>query len=307
MSSTTIHQASPCHLPRATSAQARPTPARPDPHGGRDEEGGRSRARSLARGAHAEEALLGLALLADRGHDRGPAQGRLSLSAPSRSGAFPSKRPIRSFVLRQGRITAAQTRAIEALYPKYGVEFADAPFDANAVFGRSAPLIVEIGSGMGETTVRIARAHPENDYLAIEVHLPGVGALLKLIEAGRFSNLRVLRHDAIEVLERMIADGSLAGVHLFFPDPWPKNRHHKRRIVQPAFVALVAQKLAVGGVLHAATDWAEYGEWMAAIFDAEPKLEALPAGRGDRPPTKFEERGMTLGHAVRDLRFRKIP
>ena len=215
-------------------------------------------------------------------------------------------RPIRSFVLRQGRITPGQQRAIEDLYPRFGLEFSGAPLDARAVFGREAPLIVEIGSGMGETTVAIAAAHPENDYLAIEVHLPGVGALLKRVGELGLSNLRVIRHDAIEVLEKMIPDGSLSGVHLFFPDPWPKKRHHKRRIVQASFAALVARKLRVGGVLHAATDWVEYAEWMKDVFGAEPALEALPAGRGDRPVSKFEARGVRLGHEVADLRYRRV-
>lgn len=215
------------------------------------------------------------------------------------------ERPIRSFVLRQGRITPGQRRAIDELLPKFGIEFGPS-LDAAAVFGRSAPLIVEIGSGMGETTAAIAAAHPENDYLAVEVHLPGVGALLKRVGEMGLTNLRVIRHDAIEVLEKMIPDGSLAGVHLFFPDPWPKKRHHKRRIVQASFASLVARKLRVGGVLHAATDWVEYAEWMKDVFGAEAMLELLPAGRGDRPVSKFEARGVRLGHAVGDLRYRRV-
>ena len=221
------------------------------------------------------------------------------------SEAASGARPIRSFVLRQGRITQGQQRAIDELLPRFGIEFGPL-LDAVAVFGRSAPLIVEIGSGMGETTVAIAAAHPENDYVAIEVHLPGVGALLKRVGEMGLTNLRVIRHDAIEVLEKMIPDGSLAGVHLFFPDPWPKKRHHKRRIVQAAFAALVARKLRVGGVLHAATDWVEYAEWMKDVFGAEALLELLPAGRGDRPVSKFEARGVRLGHAVGDLRYRRV-
>lgn len=216
------------------------------------------------------------------------------------------KRPIRSYVLRQGRTTPAQQRAIDELYPKYGVAFAEAQIDARALFGRDAPLVVEIGSGMGETTLEIAKADPGTDFLAIEVHAPGVGSLLRGIEAAGLSNLRVVRHDALDVLEHMIADASLAAIHLFFPDPWPKKRHHKRRIVQPAFAALVARKLKVGGVLHAATDWADYAESMAVVFGANAALKVLRAGRGKRPPTKFERRGVKLGHEVRDLRYARV-
>jgi len=207
-------------------------------------------------------------------------------------------------VLRQGRVTPAQERAHAELHPRWGLDYAPQPLDPAAVFGRRAPLVLEIGSGMGETTAAIALAHPENDYIAVEVHLPGVGALLKKIESGDIANLRVIRHDALEVLDHMIADGSLAAIHLFFPDPWPKKRHHKRRIVQPAFAALAARKLAPGGLLHAATDWAEYAEHMQAVLSAEPLLEAAGAGSA-RPVTKFERRGIGLGHEVRDLRFRR--
>jgi len=215
-------------------------------------------------------------------------------------------RPIRSYVLRQGRTTPAQQRAVEALYPKYGVPYAEVPIDARALFGRDAPLVVEIGSGMGETTLEIAGSDPGTDFLAIEVHAPGVGSLLRGIEAARLTNLRVIRHDAVEVLEHMIADASLAGIHLFFPDPWPKRRHHKRRLVQTAFAALAARKLKVGGVLHAATDWADYAQWMGAVFGAERALEALPPDRGRRPLTKFERRGVRLGHEVRDLTYARV-
>jgi tRNA (guanine-N7-)-methyltransferase len=218
-------------------------------------------------------------------------------------------RPIRSYVLRQGRITPAQQRAYDALYPSFGVPFSSAPIDARALFGRSAPLVLEIGSGMGETTAAIAKAHPGVDYLAVEVHGPGVGSLLRLIEAERLTNLRVVRHDAVEVLERMIADGTLAAIHLFFPDPWPKKRHHKRRLVQAAFAALAARKLAPGGILHATTDWQDYAEHMLAVLSAEPLLENTAAGFAPRPEvrplTKFERRGIGLGHEVWDLAFRR--
>lgn len=218
-------------------------------------------------------------------------------------------RPIRSYVLRQGRTSAAQKRALEALSAKYAIAFTQQPIDARAVFGRTAPLVLEIGSGMGETTAAIARAQPDTDFIAIEVHGPGVGSLLNRIEAEGIANLRVIRHDAIEVLEHMVADATLAGIHLFFPDPWPKKRHHKRRLVQPAFAALAARKLAPGGYLHAATDWLDYAEQMLAVFCAEPLLANAAAGYAARPAhrplTKFERRGLGLGHAVHDLLFRR--
>ncbi|HSH07454.1 MAG TPA: tRNA (guanosine(46)-N7)-methyltransferase TrmB [Burkholderiales bacterium] len=218
-------------------------------------------------------------------------------------------RPIRSYVLRQGRTTAAQQRAVEALTPKYGIAYAEALIDARAVFGRDAPLVVEIGSGMGETTLEIAKADPAIDFIAIEVHTPGVGSLLRGIEAAELANLRVIRHDALEVLEHMIPDGSLAGIHLFFPDPWPKKRHHKRRIVQPAFAALAARKLAPGGLLHAATDWPDYAEQILGVLAAEPLLENTAEAYAPRPErrprTKFEARGERLGHPVFDLVFKR--
>ncbi len=212
------------------------------------------------------------------------------------------KRGIRSFVLRQGRTTPSQQRALAELSPRFGIAYAEHLLDFAATFGRRAPVVVEVGSGMGETTAAIAQVNPDTDYLAIEVHGPGVGSLLKKIEALGLGNLRVIRHDAVEVLERMIPDGSLAGLHLFFPDPWPKKRHHKRRLVQPPFVALVARKLSAGGYLHAATDWADYAEQMASVFSGEPSLEKADLSKA-RPVTKFERRGIGLGHPVRDLLF----
>jgi tRNA (guanine-N7-)-methyltransferase len=205
-------------------------------------------------------------------------------------------RPIRSFVLRQGRTTPAQVRALEELLPRYGI-----PFGQPVSSGK--PLVLEIGSGMGETTAAIAKAHPEIDFVAVEVHGPGVGSLLNAIHKEGLANLRVVRHDAVEVLERMVADAGLAGIHLFFPDPWPKKRHHKRRLVQPAFAALAARKLAPGGVLHAATDWPEYAEQIDAMLSAEALLEKVQSGNVERPPTKFEARGRKLGHPIRDLYF----
>ena len=214
-------------------------------------------------------------------------------------------RPVRSYVLRQGRTTPAQARALEALYPKYGLPFTGEPLSSSAIFGRTAPLVVEIGSGMGETTAAIARARPDADFIAVEVHGPGVGSLLNRISKEELANLRIMRHDAVEVLERMVPEASLAAIHLFFPDPWPKKRHHKRRMVQPEFAALAARKLAPGGVLHAATDWPDYAEHMREVFSKEPLLHPAEKGFVERPPTKFEARGRRLGHPIRDLYFRR--
>jgi len=204
-------------------------------------------------------------------------------------------RPIRSFVLRQGRTTPAQRRALDALLPVYGIPFPEK-------IESSKPLVLEIGSGMGETTFEIARAHPEADFVAVEVHGPGVGSLLNRIEKEGLKNLRVVRHDAVEVLERMVADSSLAAIHLFFPDPWPKKRHHKRRLVQPAFVSLLERKLKPGGLFHAATDWPDYAAWIEAAFS---DWEKASRGLAERPTTKFEARGRKLGHPIRDLYFRR--
>jgi tRNA (guanine-N7-)-methyltransferase len=210
-------------------------------------------------------------------------------------------RPIRSFVLRQGRITPAQARALETLLPHYAIPFPESPLRS----ARKAPLVLEIGSGMGETTIAIAKAHPEIDFVAVEVHGPGVGSLLNRIAAEELENLRVIRHDAVEVLERMVEDGSLAAIHLFFPDPWPKKRHHKRRLVQPDFAALAARKLQAGGILHVATDWPEYAEHIEAVLAGEARLEKAATGLTARPETKFECRGKRLGHPIRDLFFRR--
>jgi len=215
-----------------------------------------------------------------------------------------NRRRIRSFVLRQGRTTPSQLRALEELFPRYGIAYGAARLDPRAVFGRTAPLVLEIGSGMGETTAAIAQANPGTDYVAIEVHGPGVGSLLKKIDELGLNNLRVIRHDAVEVLENMARDGSLAGIHLFFPDPWPKKRHHKRRLVRPDLAALLARKLIPGGILHAATDWVDYAEHMQSVLGAEPLFERLPAG-APRPMTKFERRGLKLGHEVRELYYRR--
>jgi tRNA (guanine-N7-)-methyltransferase len=210
-------------------------------------------------------------------------------------------RPIRSFVLRQGRTTPAQQRALEELYPRYGLPFLE--IHSEKIFGRKAPLVLEIGSGMGETTAAIAAAHPEADFVAVEVHGPGIGSLLNRIQAQELKNLRVIRHDAVEVLERMVGDGSLAAVHIFFPDPWPKKRHHKRRLLQPPFACLIARKLAPGGIVHLATDVPDYAQHMAEVFSANPSFAQRDAGFVSRTETKFEKRGLRLGHPVRDLVF----
>ncbi len=221
----------------------------------------------------------------------------------------PLARPIRSFVLRQGRISTAQQRAYDTLLPKYGVAYAPGPLDFTAHFGRTAPVILEIGFGMGETTAAIAAAQPEHNFLAIEVHTPGVGSLLKQLDADGLTNVRVIQHDAVEVLRTMIPDASLAGCHLYFPDPWPKKRHHKRRLVQPPFLSLLAARLAPGAYFHAATDWREYADWMLEALRGEPLLENTAADFAPRPPwrpqTKFETRGLRLGHGVWDLLFRR--
>jgi tRNA (guanine-N7-)-methyltransferase len=217
--------------------------------------------------------------------------------------------PIRSFVLRQGRVSNAQRRAVDTLLSVYGITYAPGALDFEQVFGRRAPTLLEIGFGMGETTAQIAQAHPGNNYLAIEVHTPGVGSLLKRIAEVGLANLRLVQHDAVEVIEHMIAPTSLAGAHIFFPDPWPKKRHHKRRLIQPGFIALLASRLAPGAYLHAATDWQEYAEQILAVFAAEPGLVNTAPGFAPRPDyrplTKFESRGLKLGHGVWDIIFRK--
>jgi len=217
--------------------------------------------------------------------------------------------PIRSYVLRQGRFSPAQQRAYDELLPRYGVPFESQNLDFKVLFGRAAPVVVEIGSGMGDTTAAIAAAHPERDYLAVEVHRPGVGSLLKLIGEQALTNLRIIQHDAVEVLKEMVPPASLAGLHIFFPDPWPKKRHHKRRILQPAFAALLATRLAPGGYLHFATDWEEYAAQALEVLAATQGLRNAGDGyvpRPDaRPETRFERRGLKLGHVVNDLHFTK--
>ncbi|MCL2308794.1 MAG: tRNA (guanosine(46)-N7)-methyltransferase TrmB [Proteobacteria bacterium] len=219
-------------------------------------------------------------------------------------------RPIRSYVLRQGRITPAQQRAIETLGPQFCLPFCNTLLDFAAVFDRHAPTVLEIGFGMGETTARIAAAHPEHNFIALEVHSPGVGSLLQKIESAHLTNLRIIQHDAVEVVEHMIAPASLVGVHIFFPDPWPKKRHHKRRLLQAPLVHELALRLFDGGYFHFATDWAEYAEDVLATLSAEPLLKNSVVGFAPRPETrpqtKFEARGLRLGHEVFDLLFVRV-
>lgn len=219
--------------------------------------------------------------------------------------------PIRSYVLRQGRFSRGQQRAYEELLPRFGVPYAPAPLDFPALFGRPAPVVAEVGSGMGETTARIAAGNPDVDYLAIEVHTPGVGSLLKHLGEHALTNVRVVQHDAVEVMRDMVAPGSLAGVHVFFPDPWPKKRHHKRRLIQPAFTALAASRLSPGGYLHVATDWEDYAYRVLEVLEATPGLANAAEGFSPRPAwrpeTKFERRGLKLGHGVWDIVFRRNP
>ena len=218
-------------------------------------------------------------------------------------------RTIRSFVLRAGRMGSGQTRALQELGPRFVLPFQPTPLDFAAVFGRRAPVVLEIGFGMGDATAAIAERMPGTDFLGIEVHAPGVGALLQRIGQRQLANLRIIQHDAVDALAAMIPPASLAGVHIFFPDPWHKKRHHKRRLIQPAFVATLAQHLAPGGVLHCATDWQPYAEQMLEVLAAEPLLVNTAAGFAPRPElrplTKFEARGLGLGHGVWDLVFER--
>lgn len=225
----------------------------------------------------------------------------------------PGHRSVRSFVLRQGRFTPAQQRAFDALWPRFGLDYmsTQGARDFDAIFGRSAPRVLEIGFGNGEALRFGAAQDPARDFIGIEVHAPGVGRLLNGLEADALRNVRVYHHDAVEVLSTEIADASVDEVRIYFPDPWHKKRHHKRRLVQPAFVALLVRKLAPGGRLHLATDWQDYAEQMWDVLDAEPGLRnrAGPRGHVPRPPwrpqTHFEARGLKLGHGVRDLLYDK--
>ena len=216
-------------------------------------------------------------------------------------------RPMRSFVLRAGRMGSGQVRALQDLGPQFLLPYAPALVDWDAQFGRKAARVLEIGFGMGQATAQIAAARPEVDFIGVEVHEPGVGALLREIGARDLRNLRLVQHDAVEVLQQMVAPASLAGLHIYFPDPWHKKRHNKRRLIQPAFVATLARYLAPGAYLHCATDWQPYAEQMLEVLSAEPALGNSAAGYAPkpdwRPLTKFENRGLQLGHGVWDLLF----
>ena len=248
------------------------------------------------------------------------------MSSPEADAGHPA-RPIRSYVLRRSHFSPAQRDAYERLMPVFGLPYSPHPLDLPSIFGRTAPTVLEIGFGMGDTTAEIAAAHPEQDYLGVEVHTPGVGALLKQVEARDLRNLRIIEHDVQDVIANQLPDGYLTGIHVFFPDPWPKARHHKRRLIQKHFVTTLTQKLKLGGYLHLATDWPDYAEQMMEAVDFEPELQrqnvlslgssaaaaendagAAAGSRGGamtqpvrRPLTKFEQRGLRLGHPIADI------
>ena len=221
------------------------------------------------------------------------------------------RRPIRSYILRQGRITAAQTKAIQENLKKHAIVFENQPINFNDVFqNRSGELVLEIGFGMGTSTAEIAKSNPKKNYIAIEVHSPGVGNLLKLIQENDISNLKIIQHDAVEVLNTMIKNDSLDGIHIFFPDPWPKKRHHKRRLIQESFLKLMAQKIKQSGYLHIATDWEDYALWIIDLLDKETLLQKTSEDffrKPDyRPLTKYENRGIKLGYKVWDMIYRRL-
>ncbi|PPU13359.1 tRNA (guanosine(46)-N7)-methyltransferase TrmB [Xanthomonas arboricola pv. corylina] len=219
------------------------------------------------------------------------------------------RRQVRSFVLRQGRFTPAQQRAFDELWPRFGLDYSGAPRDLDAAFGRPAPKVLEIGFGNGAALRFAAQQDPSRDYIGIEVHAPGVGRLLNALDEDGSTHVRLYHHDAVEVLQHEIADGALDEVRIYFPDPWHKKRHNKRRLIQPAFAQLVVRKLRDGGRLHAATDWADYAEQMWDVLDATPGLVNRAGPRGHverpawRPQTHFETRGQKLGHGVWDLLY----
>ena len=221
------------------------------------------------------------------------------------------RRTVRSYVLRAGRVTEGQQRALDELWPVFGVETGDRVLDFAALFGNDRPVVMEIGFGDGEATWRMAESHPEENYLGIEVHKPGVGRLLLRIEEHGLQNVRIICDDAVDVLRSRVPEDSLDGVRIYFPDPWPKKRHHKRRIIQPSFVSLLAARMRSGGVLHLATDWEPYAEFMLEVMQQSPEFENLSQSGGYcarpewRPLTKFEQRGERLGHKVADLLYRR--
>lgn len=233
------------------------------------------------------------------------------MSADERKGGDDRRRSVRSFARREGRLTGGQRRALETLLPKYGIAPGRQPLDLDLLYGRTAPLILEIGFGMGESLAAMAARHPENDYLGIEVYRPGVGSLLRQVGENGSTNVRVISEDAVVVLEKMIPDDRLDRLQLFFPDPWHKKRHHKRRIVQPPFAQLVRRKLKLGGVFHMATDWEAYAFHMMAVMRGAQGYQNC-AGDGawsprpeSRPLTRFEQRGHCLGHEVWELLFKR--
>jgi tRNA (guanine-N7-)-methyltransferase len=221
-------------------------------------------------------------------------------------------RSIRSFVIRAGRVTEAQQRALEESWPKYGVEYTPLPLDLDALFGRRAPRVVEIGFGNGENLATLAAAHPERDYLGIEVHRAGVGRLMLAAETSQLTNVRISCHDAVEVLEHQLPHACLDEMLILFPDPWHKKRHHKRRLVQPAFIELAVSRLKPGGILRLATDWEPYAVQMLEVLSANASLRNVAANGGyvekaaDRITTRFEKRGQRLGHGVWDLAFTRF-
>lgn len=221
------------------------------------------------------------------------------------------RRTVRSFVLRRGRLTEGQQRALRELWPRFGIPQGTASLDFPALFGNENPVILEIGFGDGEATWRMALEHPEENYLGVEVHEPGVGRLLLQLDKQGIGNVRVACEDAVDLMRARISNASLDGVRIYFPDPWPKKRHHKRRIIQPAFVRLLAEKMRAGGILHLATDWEPYAEHMLEVMREAPEFVNLsPSGdtypKPDwRPDTKYEQRGERLGHRVFDLVFRR--
>jgi tRNA (guanine-N7-)-methyltransferase len=235
---------------------------------------------------------------------------QLANRPPSDSPAAIFPTHIRSFVHRRGHVTQGQREALQRLMGRWSIPYTEHQLDLAAAFGRQAPTVLEIGFGMGETTEKIALARPHENFLGIEVFNAGVGSLLRRIEVSQISNLRIIQHDAVEVVRDMIAPSTLAGVHIYFPDPWPKKRHHKRRLVQAPFIALLASRIAPGGYVHCATDWQPYAEQMHDVLSAEPLLAntaARYAPRPDfRPQTKFESRGLRLGHGVWDLIFNRL-
>lgn len=245
------------------------------------------------------------------GRDGAKHASRNPVPAPEGEAKELHQRSVRSFVLRAGRMGTGQARALEDLGPRFLIPYSPEPLDLDAAFGRVAPKILEIGFGMGDSSATIAASQPGNDYLGVEVHTPGVGALLKRIGEASLSNVRIVQHDAVEVLRHMLAPASLDGVHIFFPDPWHKKRHNKRRLIQPEFAALLASRMAPGGLLHLATDWQAYAEHMLEVMEASPawRNELGPGQYAEKPDwrieTHFERRGLKLGHSVWDLLYRK--